>query len=143
MSCWPDKKNSDQIRGLSRFIGIQGPFRICSNSRANLNDKDNADDGIPHIFCYTDKITANVTRYGLPKCIRLKDRNDTIHRRKREAVIRFRKFNSAKVLSSKTWRNEDSGLLGQVGIQTLSHIIMTLLLKSRTTKFTDNLDLID
>ena len=80
--------------------------------------QDDIDDSVPVVLDIDDILD---NREILPKTIRLKRSAGGMRKRKREAVIRFRKFSKekkpsdfyrAKLMLYLPWRNEDTDLLG-------------------------------
>ena len=114
--------------------------------------EENSDDSVPLILDNSEDAEENDQRDSLPKCIKLKNGNGVMHKRKFEAVIRFRKFNSekdsinfyrAKLMLYLPWRNEDRDLIGEYqDFESHYHAVFDRI-RSNEVRFTQNLELID
>ena len=125
---------------------------FASNYNVSYNDNhDDIDDSAPQVL-EDDDDTEIGDRRRLPAKITLKDGSGKMYKRKREAVIRFRKFNiqkeknnyyRAKLMLYFPWRNEDTDLLADYTDFESHYRGVLEQIITNEEKFNENMELID
>ena len=142
------------VRYSVRPASLDGECLATFASNYNVSYKDNyddIDDSAPHVL-EDDDDTEIGDRRKLPRKITLKDGSGQMYKRKREAVIRFRKFNiqkeknnyyRAKLMLYFPWRNEDIDLLADYTDFESHYKDVLDQITANEEKFNENLELID
>ena len=125
---------------------------FASNYNVSYNDNyDDIDDSAPQVLEDDDDAEIG-DRRRLPAKITLKDGSGKMYKRKREAVIRFRKFNiqkeknnyyRAKLMLYFPWRNEDTDLLSDYPDFESHYRDVIDQIIANEEKFNENMELID
>ena len=142
------------IRYAVRPASLEGEClaTFASNYNVSYNENyDDIDDSAPQVL-EDDDDTEIGDRRRLPRKITLKDGSGKMYKRKREAVIRFRKFNMqkeknnyyrAKLMLYFPWRNEDTDLLADYTDFESHYRDVLDQITANEEKFNENLELID
>ena len=142
------------VRYAVRPASLEGEClaSFASNYNVSYNDNyDDIDDSAPQVLEHDDD-TEIGDRRKLPRKITLKDGSGQMYKRKREAVIRFRKFNiqkeknnyyRAKLMLYFPWRNEDTDLLADYTDFECHYRDVLDQITANEEKFNENLELID
>jgi hypothetical protein len=125
---------------------------FASNYNVSYTDNyDDNDDSAPQVLEHDDDTEIGY-RNRLPAKIKLKDASGQMYKRKREAVIRFRKFNvqkeknnfyRAKLMLYIPWRDEDIDLIGDYPDYESHYRNVVDQIIENEGKFSENVDLID
>ena len=125
---------------------------FASNYNVSYSDNyDDIDDSAPQVLEDDDDAEIG-DRMRLPAKITLKDGSGKMYKRKREAVIRFRKFNiqkeknkyyRAKLMLYFPWRNEDTDLLADYPDFESHYRDVLNQIIANEEKFNENMELID
>ena len=142
------------VRYAVRPDSLEGECLATFASNYNVSYKDNhddIDDSAPQVL-EDDDDTEIGDRRRLPAKITLKDGSGKMYKRKREAVIRFRKFNiqkeknnyyRAKLMLYCPWRNEDTDLLAHYTDFESHYRDVLEQIITNEEKFNANMELID
>ena len=125
---------------------------FASNYNVSYNDNsDDIDDSAPQVLRHDDDAAVGY-RNRLPAKIKLKDGSGQMYKRRREAVIRFRKFNvqkeksnfyRAKLMLYLPWRDEDSDLIaGYPDFESHYRDVLGEIMDNEE-RFSENVDLIN
>lgn len=126
---------------------------FAANYTVSLKQCDeDIDDSVPRELDVDGSSDEISNRNTMPQHIKLKDGNGQMHKRRREAVIRFCKFSvekdstnhyRAKLMLYLPWRVEETDLIGNYADFLSHYCAVADIIHENEKKFTDNLGLID
>ena len=126
---------------------------FAANYATRYNDGEDLDDSVPQVLDeQNEEAQERSYRDAYPKNITLRDDKGRMHKRRREAVIRFRRFNSAKDTSNfyraklmlyLPWRDEESDLIGNYTDFSAHYQAIKNVIQKNESWFTENMELID
>ena len=126
---------------------------FAANYTVSYNEMEEVDDSVPQILDEHEEAGQDAPfQAAYPKSIMLKNGMGRMHKRRREAVIRFRKFNSAKdtnnfyrakLMLYLHWRDEESDLIANYSDFATHYHAIAENIQENEGRFTMNLELID